>query len=303
MRAALRAALAAALLALAAAAPPAADDSGPVLLGAFRVDDVAPGDAGLSGLNVSADGRRMLALDDRSFVYLADIVRTDGAPVGLANVQRLPLRQAGGRPMSGRDSEGLAVLPDGRVAVSYEGINAIFVHDPADRWIGTDLDRPIRLIRLPNNEGLEALAAFPDGALLAVAEASRFGRYPVWRVDPDGRWTPLEGLRAPGPFRPVGADIGPDGRLWLLERAWHLPLRFATRVRTFRVESDRLSDPRTVLETRAGEWGNFEGISVRAAPGGTVVALVSDDNGLSFLPAYYAEFLIPDPLDSAPEGD
>ena len=291
----MRAAVAAlaALLALASCGP---DGTGAEPLGAFRVDGVAPRDAGLSGLHVSADGARMLAMDDRSFVYAAEIRRENGAPVGLGPMERTALRQADGRPMYGRDSEGLAMLPDGRAAVSYEGLNAIFVHDPAERWIGPYLDRPTRLIRLPNNAGIEALASFADGGLLAISEASRFGRHAAWRVDLRGRWTPLEGLRAPGPFRPVGADIGPDGRLWLLERAWHLPLRFATRVRTFRVEEDRLSDPRTVLRTRTGEWGNFEGISVRAAPEGTVIALVSDDNGLDFLPAHYAEFLVPSAL-------
>ena len=297
------AAAALAALLLPSCGPQAASGPEAHLIGAIRVDGMGRGDAGLSGLHVGADGGTLLGLDDRSFLHEAVILREDGRPVGLGPATEHTLRQPDGRPMYASDSEGLAVLPDGKVAVSYEGLNAILLHDPADRWIGTPLARPTRLIRLPNNEGLEALASFPDGGLLAIAEASRFGRHSVWRVDPEGRWTPLEGLRAPGPFRPVGADIGPDGRLWLLERAWHLPLRFATRVRTFRVEADRLSDPRTVLETRTGEWGNFEGIAVRAAPEGMVVALVSDDNGLGFLPAHYAEFLVPAPLDSAPEGD
>ena len=299
MRAVRAAALAALLLPSCSADP----GSEAVLIGAFRADDVAPREAGLSGLHVSADGRRMLALDDRSFVYAADIRREDGVPVGLGPVERMGLRQADGRPMYGRDSEGLALLPDGRIAVSYESINAIFVHDPANRWIGPYMDRPVRLIRLPGNKGIEALASFRDGGLLAVSEASRFGRHAVWRVDPQGRWHPLRGLRAPGGFRPVGADIGPDGRLWLLERAWHLPLRFATRVRTFRVEADRLADPRTVLRTRTGDWGNFEGISVRADPRGAVVALVSDDNGAEFMRAHYAEFLVPGPLDTGAAAD
>ena len=275
----------------------------PILLGAFRVDEVAPLGAGLSGLSVSADGRRMLALDDRSFLYAADILREGGAPAGFGPVERMALRQADGRPMYSHDSEGLALLPDGRVAVSYEGLNAVFLHDPSNRWIGPPLGRPVRLVRLRRNAGIEALASFPDGGLLAISESSRFGRHLAWRIDAGGGWHPLRGLRSPGAFRPVGADIGPDGRLWLLERAWHLPLRFATRVRTFRVESDRLSDPRTVLETRVGAWGNFEGISVRAAPGGVVVALVSDDNGMDFLPAHYAEFLVPEALDTGAAAD
>ena len=302
MRKAAAAALAA-LLALASCmeGPPEAPEAR--LIGAFRMDGLGRGDAGLSGLHVGEGGASLLALDDRSFLHGAAILREGGRPVGIGPATEHALRQADGRPMYAHDSEGMAVLPDGRVAVSYEGLNAIFLHDPANRWIGPPLDRPVRLVRLSKNEGLEALAAFPDGGLLAISEASRFGRHLVWRIDADGGWRPIGGLRSPGPFRPVGADIGPDGRLWLLERAWHLPLRFATRVRTLRVEPDRLSDPRTVLETRVGEWGNFEGISVRAAPGGTVVALVSDDNGLGFLPAHYAEFLVPDPLDTVRARD
>lgn len=300
MRAAIAAALSALVLASCRSDVP--QDAGAVLLGAFRVDDVAPRAAGLSGLHVDADGRRMLALDDRSFFYVADILRKGDAPVGLGPVERLPLRQADGRPMYGADSEGLAVLPDGTLAVSYEDLAAILLHR-GERSIGTSLARPLHLLRLPRNEGIEALAVLPGGGLLALTEGRRGWRHLVWRVDPDGHWRPLRGLAPSRGFRPVGADVGPDGRLWVLERAWHLPLRFATRIRTFRVGADRLSDPRTVLRTAVGEWGNFEGISVRAATGGSVVALVSDDNGLDLLPAHYAEFFVPSRLDTAAAAD
>ena len=292
----LRRAAAALLLALAACAPPEGEDgiAGPArFLGAIRVDDVTPGDAGLSGLAVTPDGRRVTMIDDRSFAWEARVRRDGMRPDRLGRVRRIALRRPDGRPMYGLDSEGLHVLPDGTLAVSYEGFHRILLHRPPD-WRSEVLEAPTRLLRLPRNKGVEALAGAPDGTLYAVAEGRERGRHPLWRVSPDGRWTALAPVAAPGRFRPVGADIGPDGRFYLLERRFGPLPRFATRVRSFRIGPDGLADPRTVLLTAPGRFGNFEGIALwRDRQGRLRLLLVSDDNGWDWLAAELAEFVLP----------
>ena len=307
-----RAAAAALLLALAACGPAMDGDgmSGPArFLGAIRVDELGRGDAGLSGLAITPDGRRVTMLDDRSFVWEARVVRDGTRPVRLGPVTRIVLRRPGGRAMGGLDSEGLHVLPDGTLAVSYEGFNRILLHRPPD-WRAAPLDSPVRLLRMPRNKGVEALAGAPDGTLYAVTEGRERGRHPLWRIGPDGRWTALMPLRVPGRFRPVGADIGPDGRLYLLERRFGPLPRFATRVRSFAVGPEGLTDPATLLETAPGRFGNLEGIAAwRDSSGRIRLTMVSDDNGWEWLAAELAEFVLPAegaapaaPLDAAAEG-
>ena len=222
-------------LALAACGPaPEGGIEGPArLLGAIDVEGIGRGDAGLSGLAITPDGRRVTMLDDRSFAWRARLRREGARPAGLGPVTRIALRRPDGRPMYGLDSEGLHVLPDGTLAVAYEGFHRILLHRPPD-WRSEVLDAPARLLRMPRNAGVEALAGAPDGTLHAVTEGRRHGRHPLWRVSPGGRWTALTPLHVPGRFRPVGADIGPDGRLYLLERRFGPLPRFATRVRSFR---------------------------------------------------------------------
>ncbi len=296
------AALVALLLAVpaTAAADAAADavaDTGPgggaLFRGALRVDDVAPGNAGLSGLWIAQDGARVVMLDDRSEMWRADLLRRRGRLVGIGPATRLKLRRANGRPMYALDSEGLHRLPDGSFAVSYEGFHGVLIHRPPD-WRGEVLDKPTALTRLPRNEGIEALAGAPDGTLYAIAEGRRHGRHPVWRISPEGEWTTLTPLAVPGGLRPVGADIGPDGRLYVLERGYGLTLRFRSRVRRFAIGPDGLEDPQTVLTTAPGRFGNLEGISVwRGSAGRLRITMVGDDNGWTWLPADLVEYALP----------
>lgn len=291
--------LAAALLLVLAACGPASGD-GPeagaataVFLGAIRVDDVAKGNAGLSGLAITPDGRTVTMLDDRSFVWEARVRRTGGRPEALGPVTRHALRRATGAPMYGLDSEGLHRLPDGTLAVSYEGFHGILLHRPPD-WRGSMLRKPVGLTRLPRNEGIEALAGLPDGTLIAIAEGRRQGRHPVWRIAPGGVWETLRPLYVPGGFRPVGADLGPDGRLYVLERAYGPTLRFRSRVRSFVLGPEGLEDPQAVLTTEPGRFGNLEGIAVWRGAGGRLrITMVSDDNGWDWLPAELVEFALP----------
>ncbi len=72
-----------------------------------------------------------------------------------------------------------------------------------------------------------------------------------------------------------GADVGPDGMLYVLERDFAV-FGFRSRVRRFARDG---SDETVILESRTGQHDNLEGISVwRDAAGDIRITMVADDN-------------------------
>jgi hypothetical protein len=83
-----------------------------------------------------------------------------------------------------------------------------------------------------------------------------------------------------GDFLPVGADFGPDGRLYVLERRLLLPVGFANRLRVLTPEA--WDKPLILWESRLGQFDNLEGLSITTTADGLLRAtMVSDDNFLS----------------------
>ncbi len=77
-----------------------------------------------------------------------------------------------------------------------------------------------------------------------------------------------------GPFLIVGADIGPDGRLYMLERDF-AGIGFRSRIRRFDLDG---GNEETMLETGLRTHDNLEGISVWQDAQGLRLTLISDDN-------------------------
>jgi hypothetical protein len=87
----------------------------------------------------------------------------------------------------------------------------------------------------------------------------------------------------------VGADFGPDGLFYILERTVS-PLGFRSRVRRFDLNVQGL-DEQVLLSTLPSKHGNLEGISVwRDSAGQTRVTMVSDNNFLSVLRSEIVEY-------------
>ena len=126
---------------------------------------------------------------------------------------------------------------------------------------------------------MEGLAVDGDGTLYAVSEGRLGGGYPVFRFA-GGAWSVFDTLPTHGGFRPVGADIGSDGFLYLLERKVRPPFRFASRVRRFEIGASGLENPLVLLESELGQHDNLEGIAVWHDGGALRLTMVSDDNYL-----------------------
>ncbi|GAA0297673.1 esterase-like activity of phytase family protein [Rhodovulum strictum] len=279
----------------------------------------APDFVGLSGIDLSPDGERFVAISDRGWFLTGRIEREDGRPVAFQpdGPRVFMLNMQGHRMRSHeRDAEGLAVAPDGRVFVSFEVFHRVRswrdIHEPAT-WMPDlpDIDR------LRPNSGIEALALGPDGALYALPEALvDAAGVPVYRfplpppqIRSDGtpadhyastRWSRAFSLPARGRFRPVGADFGPDGRFYLLERDFMAPIGFRSRVRRFEIGPDGPRDETVLLETPVGRHGNLEGISVWQDDAGAIrLTMVADDNGLALQRNELVEYRV---VSSAAEG-
>lgn len=266
----------------------------------YRWTSDAPAFGGFSALSLSADGKRFTAINDRGRWLQGQIQRDAGGRI--TGVQTTPLRGLRGQGdavLTGirADSEGMAIAPDGTVYVSFEGVARVLRYDTLAGPAANLPDHPdFRTLQI--NSSLEALAIDRKGRLYAVPERSGAvdRPFPVYRFA-NGRWDKRLSLPRRGPFLPVAADFGPDGRLYLLERhftIWLGPAGFASRVRSFALTGDGFTDERTELETPFGQHDNLEGLSVwRDGTGALRLTMVSDDNFIALQRTEIVEYRLP----------
>ncbi|PAU97758.1 esterase-like activity of phytase family protein [Paracoccus salipaludis] len=239
---------------------------------------------GFSGIEMSADGRSYTALSDRATVRWGSIERdSQGRIRSLSTAGRARLQDSSGtklKPGYLGDAEGLAIDAEGRMYVSFEGLDRIARFD--------DPDRPAERIPpapafkgLVRNAGLEALAVTPEGDILTMPEQweSSPPMTPVWRFR-DGTWSTAFRLPRDGVWAPVGADVGPDGKLYVLERDFRGLRGFASRVRRYAMDGDSVGPPEHILTTSLLQFDNLEGIAVWADGQGIRITMISDDNFL-----------------------
>ncbi|MBN9888719.1 esterase-like activity of phytase family protein [Salipiger abyssi] len=295
-RGALGAALAGCLALAAAASGGEAEFSGSFT---WRSDDPAFG--GFSGLEVSEDGTRFTAISDRTMIVSGRLLRRDGEIVGVeaGPIERLLDAQGKIQAKAQGDSEGLAIRADGRRFVSFEGIGRVWAYVTLDK--AARLPIPDAFKSLQSNSGLEALAIDADGRLYTLPERSGAltRPFPVWRYD-NGTWTQPFDIPRRGGFLAVGADIGPDGRFYLLEREF-TGFGFRSRVRRFDMSETALSGEKTLFESPLLRHDNLEGLAVWQDPQGNIrLTMISDDNFNALQRTQFVEYTVPESLASKP---
>ncbi len=251
---------------------------------------------GLSGIEVFPDGN-FLAIGDQGRFFEGNITRINGEvrAVSLSNSQII--LDSKGNPLTGyhMNAEGLAIGPDGAIYVAFEGNHRIMRHETITA-AAEFLPKHPDFRTLQSNSGLEALAINVDGILLAIPERSgkETRPFPVYRFD-GTEWSQTTSIPRDGGFLVTGADFDPDGRFYVLERAFKVPAGFATRIRRFTFVNDKLTDGETLLVSRTNRLDNMEGISVWVDENGqTRLTLVSDDNFNPLLRTVIAEYLVND---------
>lgn len=239
---------------------------------------------GFSALELSEDGSRYWALSDHAILRWGSVERDEAGRIrAMTTAGQARLQDGEGKPLQPGwrgDSEGLAAGPDGAVFVSFEGLNRVARYDDPD-GPATRLPIPEAFKAWPVNAGLEALAITADGTLLTLPERSgaHDRPFPIWRFR-DGVWDQPWSLPRTDRWLPVGADIGPDGQFYLLERDFLGVLGFASRVRRFTLTEDGLQAPELLLQTAPMQYDNLEGIAVWRDAQGLRLTMISDDNFL-----------------------
>ncbi|MFZ5670402.1 MAG: esterase-like activity of phytase family protein [Pseudomonadota bacterium] len=236
---------------------------------------------GLSDLVVSPGGR-ITAVSDEGDLITARLVFDGERLSGVDDVAIRPLRGEDGKPLQGKqqgDAEGLAILQNGEMLVSFEQTHRIWRFPPSgDRrpfpvaWPKTDMSGH------DNNDGMEGLAAAPT----IVGDGYWVG------IEPGGIWfcrlnllcDEVAGLPTPPPgFRLSSLTVGPDGSLVVLHHNYTPGIGSRIRVTIVR---DPKGAKRTIGHFTMGPGpttDNFEGIAVVKKPNDDWrIYLLSDDN-------------------------
>jgi uncharacterized integral membrane protein (TIGR00697 family) len=156
---------------------------------------------------------------------------------------------------------------------------------------------------MQTNSSLEALAIGPDGALYAMPERSGLAMrpFPVYRLQ-NGVWDQPFGIPRSGPYLLSGADIGPDGRLYVLKRDF-IGVGFRNRAQRFDLDG---TSEEILLETRVPTHENLEGISARQDGQGLRMTLIYDGNFRTFqrteIVEYWLTDYVADGRSSCPQG-
>jgi hypothetical protein len=225
---------------------------------------------GLSDLKIEGD-RAWVVSDFGDLIRFTIRLDRNGRLTSADNAISRPLTGPDGAvltPKPNADAEGLALLPDGRVLVSFEGDDRIWSY-------GVDgNDRPVAMSTpdgdFGDNDGLEGLSAAPGG-WLALGERGGAWLCEAEVCAPLGTVVPADG------FRFTGADRDPAGDGWfVVERYYRPPLDMRVRVRRLSAEGF-LTEPLIQLRPPAST-DNFEGIAAVETATGVRLYLLSDDN-------------------------
>lgn len=261
-----------------------------VYRGGLRLDCAAPRFGGWSGVAVSPDGGRLLAISDEGGGWLSARLSYDrqGSLNGLRDARVGTLHDTAGQPISAKadsDAESLVRLPRDGWVVGFERRHRLWRY-PSGRaglaQAARELLAPDELQQAPPNGGLEAVTVLHDGRLLALSEELGDGPARVGWLGRPGHWEHLAYEPAPD-FAPADAATLPSGDVLVLERAYSkergprarlVRVAAAALVAGARLQGELLAELDQPLQV-----DNFEGVAARRGSNGeTLVYLLSDDN-------------------------
>jgi len=250
---------------------------------------------GISGLMVSEDGSRMMAVSDHGYWFTGELLYKNDRLSGMRNARLAPMLDGAGKPVTGNgaDAESLTgeQFAKGTIYVSFERddrVSAYSFDDGGPKAAARNVALPSDAKRVAVNGGIEGLALVNPQTLLAVTEdyRDRKGDFTGWLIplnetDPDDASVVF--VRASGGYHPTDLARLPDGDVLLLERKFTLDRGAAMQLR--RISKSRVK-PLAVLDGEViarldvnYSIDNMEALAVRQdATGKTLVYLMSDDN-------------------------
>ncbi len=229
---------------------------------------------GLSDMEIFADGKLVAISDEGDLLTARLISDSKGRPTGLTGASLTVLAGPDGKPLQGKleaDAEGMALLPNGEMLVSFERNNRILLY-PARG--GAPRIAPSPAASCPANGGREARSAIPGagpGAYVTAGEDSG----ETWTCKLAGDCIQGATIAKPPEFGVVAVRPLPAGRMAWLLRAWD-PVRGS---RNALVIHDASGEIARMEMTRPLTVDNYEGLAAIPAKDGSVrFYLLSDDN-------------------------
>ena len=268
-------------------------------LGGVELDSPDPVFGGFSSMHVAGD--RFTLLDDGGNI-VGFRMGADWRPRA-ASFAALPDGPGRGWEKGDRDSESLAVSPDGRHAwVGFERFNQIWRYSgDLARVEGKVRPRPMQ--RWSTNSGAEAMARLSDGSFLVLAEEAG----PRGKPGTAGLWfagDPIVARRGfafrfvpPPGYWPTDMIELPNRNLLVLVRAidWR---GFKTRllvVRRAAIRPEAVVRGREVARfERPLQSDNFEALALTREGGRTILWIASDDNVSFWQRSLLLKFALPD---------
>lgn len=259
-------------------------------LGTLRLTSPDGDFGGISGLIVSDDGTRFLAITDSSH-WLTGTLQYKGKQLAAVRGSEIaPLLNAAGKPLQGKegDAEGLAGTLDGDVYVSFERNHRILRYAFGKNGltaVPSQVHTPPELAKAPDNGGLEAITLLKDGRLLAVTESydDPDGNIRAWNIDLDKKSHQPLIIKRRQPFDITDIRQLESGDIMTLERRFSSIGGVGFEVRNFplialkpgaAIESEVIADAAMNFTI-----DNMEGLAVRKGENGeTLVYMISDDN-------------------------
>jgi hypothetical protein len=257
-------------------------------MGGFRLTSPHPDFGGWSGLWVSPDGQRMVAVGDRGHWLTANTTfSVDGHFQGIHDAKIIPMLNTSGIPVEPpwADAESIAALAGGFL-VSFERAHRFWWYSartPEELGVAIPAAyfHPDEMHSAPTNGGVEALTELDGSTLVAFAENLKRGESIAgWTFDGEKSESQVS-YAAQDRYVPTGAATLPSGDVLILERRFDL---IGFRSRVVRLERDALQSGATVEPTEIATLTrplaieNYEGIATVDTPQGTLVFLISDNN-------------------------
>jgi hypothetical protein len=253
---------------------------------------------GLSSLELSRDGTRLLAVSDRGFWLKADLLYTDGHLSGLDHPVMAPILAPNGKPNKDKmrsDAEALAGWEpggvDGKVIVGFESRTRAGVFDLGKSGFKArfkDLKLPRAVDKGPPNQELESIGRFAKGPLagsiIAISELNKDENGDIRAFVWGGGRNAFEfSVKQLEDYAITDLAILPDGDILTIERSFSsasLPGMAVRRIRTEDIIANGAVSPSLVFSGRMPFYriDNMEGIAVSELNGETRITVISDNN-------------------------
>lgn len=253
---------------------------------------------GLSGIELSANGKKMLAISDRGYWVKADVNYKNGKINSLSNAQTAPILNAKGQKFRSWeiDSEGLTKRNNSLndVVISVERNQAIYrfklgntnLNAKAMDW-GAIKDAN----KISRNRGLEAITSLPKahkyrGWMLVAAERKlKDGNHTAWLVN--GKQSQPLYIKKHNIFDITDLNYLPNGDIVILERGISIfggPQMQIRQICGSDIKPNAVVDGKKLLNA-SGIFSidNMEGLGVHKAANGETILTVISDNNFHFL--------------------